>query len=42
MGSLQHHEWAKKFEGIGGKLGNAALWGAGATAGSDLVNSMLR
>ncbi|MCJ1238075.1 hypothetical protein MMC14_006064 [Varicellaria rhodocarpa] len=38
----KHHEWAKKFEGIGGKLGNAALWGAGATAGSDLVNSMLR
>lgn len=37
MIDLQHHEWVKKF---GSKLGNAAIFGAGATAGSDLVNSV--
>lgn len=29
--------YAKKF---GGKLGNAAIFGAGATMGADLVNSI--
>ncbi|KAK4976510.1 protein that induces appearance of [PIN+] prion when overproduced [Elasticomyces elasticus] len=33
----KHGEWAKK---LGSKLGNAAIFGAGATAGSDLVNSI--
>ena len=33
----QHNEWAKK---LGGKLGNAFVFGAGATAGGDLVNSI--
>ncbi|MDI1492216.1 MAG: hypothetical protein OHK93_003428 [Ramalina farinacea] len=33
----KHGEWAKK---LGGRLGNAAVFGAGATAGGDLVNSM--
>lgn len=34
----QHHEALKKF---GSKLGNAAIFGAGATLGGDLVNSIL-
>ncbi len=34
---LQHAAWAKK---LGEKLGNAAVFGAGATAGSDLVNAI--
>ncbi|KAH6645995.1 hypothetical protein BKA67DRAFT_91168 [Truncatella angustata] len=34
----KHHEWAKK---LGSKFGNAALWGAGATFGSDLVNDAM-
>lgn len=34
----QHGAWAKK---LGEKLGNAAIFGAGATAGSDLVNSII-
>ena len=33
----QHGAWAKK---LGEKLGNAAIFGAGATAGSDLVNAI--
>lgn len=33
----QHHEHFRKF---GSKLGNAAIFGAGATIGSDLVNSI--
>ena len=33
----QHHEWVKNFAE---KFGNAALWGAGATAGSDVVNAL--
>ncbi|KAL9132017.1 MAG: hypothetical protein Q9175_006623 [Cornicularia normoerica] len=33
----KHGAWAKK---LGEKLGNAAIFGAGATAGSDLVNSI--
>ncbi|MCJ1453229.1 hypothetical protein MMC28_003575 [Mycoblastus sanguinarius] len=33
----KHNEWAKK---LGGKLGNAFVFGAGATAGGDLVNSI--
>ena len=36
---LEHAEWAKK---LAAKFGNAAVFGAGATAGSDLVNSILR
>lgn len=36
---LQHGEWAKK---LGEKFGNAAVFGAGATAGSDLVNSIFK
>ncbi|CAJ2508292.1 Uu.00g094780.m01.CDS01 [Anthostomella pinea] len=34
----KHHEWAKK---LGSKFGNAALWGAGATFGSDMVNDAM-
>ncbi|KAM0795984.1 hypothetical protein BDR22DRAFT_976518 [Usnea florida] len=34
----KHGAWAKK---LGEKLGNAAIFGAGATAGSDLVNSII-
>lgn len=33
----KHAQWASK---LGSKLGNAAIFGAGATAGSDLVNSI--
>ncbi|KAK4693088.1 hypothetical protein P7C71_g4242, partial [Lecanoromycetidae sp. Uapishka_2] len=33
----RHSAWASN---LGKKLGNAALFGAGATAGSDLVNSI--
>ncbi|KAI4151857.1 MAG: hypothetical protein LQ340_003255 [Diploschistes diacapsis] len=33
----KHHEWVKNFAQ---KFGNAALWGAGATAGSDVFNSV--
>lgn len=35
---MQHGEWVGK---IGAKLGNAAIFGAGATMGSDLVNSII-
>ncbi|KAL8695063.1 MAG: hypothetical protein Q9218_000431 [Villophora microphyllina] len=35
---MKHGEWARK---LGAKFGNAAVFGAGATAGSDLVNSVL-
>lgn len=35
----KHHEWAKQ---LGAKFGNAALWGAGATFGSDMVNDALK
>lgn len=34
----KHGEWVGK---IGAKLGNAAIFGAGATMGSDLVNSII-
>ncbi|KAJ4372385.1 hypothetical protein N0V83_004159 [Neocucurbitaria cava] len=34
-----HHEWAKK---LGRKFGNAAVMGAGATFGADLVNDAMR
>lgn len=37
QGSGQGHEHLKKF---GSKLGNAAIFGAGATIGSDIVNSI--
>ena len=37
LGNEQHAAWAKK---LGEKLGNAAVFGAGATAGSDLVNAI--
>ncbi|KAL6719014.1 protein that induces appearance of [PIN+] prion when overproduced [Lecanora helva] len=33
----KHGQWAAK---LGSKLGNAAIFGAGATAGADLVNSI--
>lgn len=32
-----HSQWASK---LGSKLGNAVVFGAGATAGADLVNSV--
>ncbi|TGO63237.1 hypothetical protein BCON_0014g00260 [Botryotinia convoluta] len=35
----QHHEWAKK---MATKFGNAAVFGAGATFGGDLVNDVMR
>jgi len=35
----KHHEWAKK---MAQKFGNAAVFGAGATFGSDLVNDVMR
>lgn len=38
MTNTQHGAWAKK---LGEKLGNAAIFGAGATAGGDLVNSII-
>ncbi|KAL2050056.1 hypothetical protein ABVK25_009664 [Lepraria finkii] len=34
----KHGQWASK---LGAKLGNAAIFGAGATMGSDLVNSII-
>ncbi|KAA6407067.1 MAG: glycosyl hydrolase family 16 [Lasallia pustulata] len=34
-----HHAWVKSFAS---KLGNAATFGAGATMGSDLVNSIVK
>jgi hypothetical protein len=37
--SLQHHEWAGK---LAHKFGNAAVYGAGATFGADLVNDVMR
>ncbi|SCU95282.1 LADA_0G14708g1_1 [Lachancea dasiensis] len=36
----QHHHGSAAFKKFGGKLGNAAIFGAGATMGSDLVNSI--
>ncbi|KAF2083936.1 hypothetical protein K490DRAFT_60017 [Saccharata proteae CBS 121410] len=33
----KHHEWAKK---LATQFGNAAVFGAGATAGSDLINKI--
>ncbi|MCJ1306173.1 hypothetical protein MMC08_008991 [Hypocenomyce scalaris] len=36
--NAKHHEWASKFAG---RLGNAAVFGAGATMGRDLVNSIV-
>ncbi|KAF1840536.1 uncharacterized protein K460DRAFT_371734 [Cucurbitaria berberidis CBS 394.84] len=35
----KHHDWAKK---LGSKFGNAAVYGAGATFGADLVNDVMR
>ncbi|MCJ1306721.1 hypothetical protein MMC25_000364 [Agyrium rufum] len=35
----QHHEWAKT---LGSKFGNALVWGAGATAGADMVNDVFK
>ncbi|KAF7865669.1 hypothetical protein EAF04_005835 [Stromatinia cepivora] len=35
----KHHEWAKK---MATKFGNAAVFGAGATFGGDLVNDIMR
>lgn len=35
----QHHEWASK---LAHKFGNAAVYGAGATFGADLVNDVMR
>jgi len=34
-----HHEWAK---GLARKFGNAAMFGAGATFGGDMVNDALK
>ena len=34
---LQHGQWAKK---LGGRLGNAAVFGAGASMGADLVHGI--
>jgi len=34
----KHHEWAK---GLASRLGNAMVFGAGATFGSDMVNDAL-
>ncbi|KAM0174213.1 hypothetical protein ACHAPF_006192 [Botrytis cinerea] len=39
MAQLPHHEWAKK---MATKFGNAAVFGAGATFGGDLVNDVMR
>tara|TARA_R110002003_G_scaffold126_10_gene11515 strand:- start:22764 stop:22943 length:180 start_codon:yes stop_codon:yes gene_type:complete len=36
---MEHHEWAKN---LAHKFGNAAVYGAGATFGSDLVNDAMR
>jgi hypothetical protein len=36
---LKHHEWASK---LAHKFGNAAVMGAGATFGADLVNDAMR
>ncbi|KAH3680423.1 hypothetical protein WICMUC_000354 [Wickerhamomyces mucosus] len=36
----QHHNGSAAFKRFGSKLGNAAIFGAGATIGSDLVNSI--
>ncbi|CAN9335296.1 unnamed protein product [Alternaria alternata] len=36
---LPHHEWASK---LAHKFGNAAVYGAGATFGADLVNDAMR
>lgn len=35
----KHHEWVK---GMATKFGNAAMFGAGATFGGDMVNDVLR
>ncbi|KAF2707682.1 hypothetical protein K504DRAFT_458164 [Pleomassaria siparia CBS 279.74] len=35
----KHHEWAKD---LAHKFGNAAVYGAGATFGSDLINDAMR
>ncbi|EPE31354.1 hypothetical protein GLAREA_12657 [Glarea lozoyensis ATCC 20868] len=35
----KHHEWAKN---MANKFGNAAVFGAGATFGGDLVNDVMR
>jgi hypothetical protein len=35
----KHHEWASK---LAHKFGNAAVYGAGATFGADLVNDAMR
>ena len=35
---MQHHEWAKSMLT---KFGNAAMFGAGATFGGDMVNDVL-
>ncbi|KAI5365057.1 hypothetical protein Slin15195_G045950 [Septoria linicola] len=34
----KHHEFLKK---LASKFGNAAVFGAGATAGSDMINGLL-
>jgi len=34
-----HHEWVKN---LAEKFGNAAVWGGGATMGSDIVNSFMK
>ncbi|SCV04528.1 LAME_0H19152g1_1 [Lachancea meyersii CBS 8951] len=36
----QHHAGGQAFKKFGSKLGNAAIFGAGATIGSDIVNSI--
>lgn len=36
---VKHHEWAGK---LAHKFGNAAVYGAGATFGADLVNDVMR
>jgi hypothetical protein len=35
----QHHEWVKN---MAFKFGNAAMFGAGATFGGDMVNDVLK
>ncbi|KAH3672988.1 hypothetical protein OGATHE_002163, partial [Ogataea polymorpha] len=37
----QQHHGSGMFKKFGAKLGNAAIFGAGATIGSDIVNSIL-
>ncbi|KAF3001524.1 hypothetical protein E8E13_009351 [Curvularia kusanoi] len=37
--NAKHHEWAGK---LAQKFGNAAVYGAGATFGADLVNDVMR